>query len=106
MRISNPDVPIAVACSPRVRPKVVHIFDHVIDENPSLRGFAHKLHLDHYSPFQETFFFDSDVLIFRSLRAAIHAWRGNPYTACGEYITGGKSPFGLDRNLVMRSIGA
>lgn len=106
LRVSNPGVPTAVACSPKVRPFVAPHFDQVIDEDPTLRGFEHKLHLDRYSPFEETFFFDSDVLVFRPLTDVINSWREQPYTACGEYVTGGKSPFGLDREAALSAIGA
>jgi hypothetical protein len=105
VRVSNPGVPVAVACSPMVRPLVESYFDHIVDEDPSLRGFMHKLHLDRYSPFDETFFFDSDVLVFRPLSEVVGAWRGQPYTACGEYVSGGRSPFGLDRRRALDAIG-
>src|SRR5882757_785277 len=80
LRVSNSGVPIAVTCSPKVRPFVAPYFDFCIEENPTLRGFIHKLHLDRYSPFQETFFFDSDVLVFRPLNEVIGNWRPQPYS--------------------------
>lgn len=104
IRVSNPGVPIAVACSPKLRPLLAQYFDHVVDEDPTLRGFVHKVHLDRYSPFDETFFFDSDVLVFRSLSEVIDDWREQPYTACGIYVTGGFSTFGLDRVQVLKKI--
>lgn len=57
LRVSNPGVPVAVACSPKVRPLVAKYFDYTIDDDPTISGFMHKLHLDRYSPFKETFFF-------------------------------------------------
>jgi hypothetical protein len=104
LKVSNPGVPIAVACNREVGPLLTPYFDHVIEENPSLRGFVHKLHLDLYSPFEETFFFDSDVLVFRPLREVLDRWRSQPYTACGNYIADGISPFGLDRQRVLKII--
>jgi hypothetical protein len=104
-RVSNPGVPIAVACSQHVRPLVAPYFDQVIDEDPNLRGFMHKLHLDRYSPFEETFFFDSDVLLFRPLNEAIGEWRGQAYTACGGYRSGGTSAFGFDRTAAAKTLG-
>lgn len=105
LRISNPGVPVAVACSPRVRLLVEPYFDHVVDEDPSLRGFVHKVHLDRYSPFDETMFFDSDVLVFRPIRPFIEQWGRSPYTACGIYRTEGVSAFGLNRQEVLKKIG-
>jgi hypothetical protein len=104
LRVSNPGVPVAVACSRDVGRLLSPYFDHVVEEDPSLRGFMHKLHLDRYSPFDETFFFDSDVLVFRPLNDVLERWRQQPYTACGNYIADGVSPFGLDRQRVLKII--
>ncbi len=75
-RVSNPGVPLAVACSPEVRPLLSPYFDKVVFEDPAVRGFAHKLNLDRYSPFEKTFFFDSDVLLFRPLHEVLNQWAG------------------------------
>jgi hypothetical protein len=105
VRVSNPGVPVAVACSKEARQFVVPYFDHVIDQDRSLHRFEHKLHLDRYSPFDETFYFDSDVLVFRPLSEVIADWRRQPYAACGKYATEGISAFGLDTEAVLRVIG-
>lgn len=104
LRVSNPGVPIAVTCSKELAPLFQEIFDHVIHEDARLRGFRHKLELDRYSPFEETFFFDADVLVFRSLLEILPEWRVHPYAACGEWIAEGVSPFGLDRKQVLQKI--
>jgi hypothetical protein len=105
LRVSNPGVPVAVACSPKLRPPLAPHFDEVIDENPDLRGFVHKVHLDRYSPFEDTFFFDSDVLVFRDLKPIIEAWGDQPYNACGSYMTDGMTGQGFDRKKVRERIG-
>jgi hypothetical protein len=104
LRVSNPDVPIAVACSSTVRPIVAPYFDFCVEEEPTLRGFIHKLHLDRYSPFEETFFFDSDVLVFRPLKEVLGSWRIQPYSACGKFVTTGISTFGLDTERTLKII--
>jgi hypothetical protein len=104
LRISNPGVPTAVACNREVGKLLAPYFDHVVEEDPSIRGFIHKLHLDRYSPYEETFFFDSDVLVFRPVNEVVEHWRSQPYSACGDYITGGVSLFGLDRVRVLKMI--
>lgn len=104
-RISNPGVPLAVACSPKLAPALKPYFDYVVEEDSSLRGFVHKVHLDKYSPFTDTFFFDSDVLLFRDLKPVALQWSNQPYTACGKYLREGFSAFGLDRARVLRKIG-
>ena len=105
VRVSNPGVQIAVACSARVRPMVEAYFDHVVEEKAGLRGFVHKVYLDHYSPFEETMFFDSDVLVFKPVMPYVEAWRQQPYTAAGRYESQGKSAFGMDRPEMLRQLG-
>ena len=95
---------MAVACPPRARPLLEPYFDVVIDELPGLRGFVHKVHLDQYSPFDETMFFDSDVLVFKPLKPYVDVWRKHPYTATGRYMSTGKSAFGMDRADILRQL--
>jgi hypothetical protein len=105
VKLSNPGVPIAVACPTSARPLLAPYFDFVVSDDPSIRGFEHKLHLDRYSPFENTFFFDADVLVFRDLREVYQLWSEHPYAACGRVITGGVSPFGLNRVRALSIIG-
>jgi len=103
-KVSNPGVPLAVACSPKVGKLLQPYFDYVIDEDRSLKGFEHKVHLDRYSPFENTFFFDSDVLLFKDLGEIVDRWQRQPYTACGGFFSDGFSTFGLDRCAVLKKI--
>jgi hypothetical protein len=103
-RVSNPGVPLAVAASAKLKPLLAPHFDHFIVEDASLRGFEHKVHMDHYSPFEDTFFFDADVLLFRDLAPTAQAWSQQPYTACGIYMDDGLSSFGMDRKKVLQKI--
>ncbi len=105
VRASNPGVPMAVACPPNARHLLEPYFDYVIDERPGLRGFVHKVYLDQYSPFEETMFFDSDVLVFKPLQPYIDVWRKHPYTATGRFMSTGKSAFGMDRADMLRQLG-
>ena len=104
-RVSNPDVPLAVAAAAQLRPLLAPHFDHFIEENRALKGFEHKVHIDRYSPFEDTFFFDSDVLLFQDLTPIAQAWQHQAYTACGNYQADGFSTFGLDRKKVLQKIG-
>ena len=101
-RQSNPHVPLAVVCSESLKPYLSPYFDQAIPEHPYLRGFIHKLHMDEYTPFDETFFFDADVFLFKSLSNVYDQWRQNPYSACGVLKTDGIGPFGLDATRVLR----
>ncbi len=105
LRVSNPGVPLAVACAPKLRPLVEPHFNHVIDEQAGLKGFVHKVHLDRYSPFDETLFLDSDVLVFKPVQPYIEQWGPQDYTACGRYMSDGHSAFGMDRASVLRKLG-
>jgi hypothetical protein len=40
LRVSNPGVPTAVACSPKLHATLAPYFDRLIDEDPTLRGFV------------------------------------------------------------------
>jgi len=105
LRISNPGVPIAIACSRKLEPLVAPYFDYVIEEQAGLRGFEHKVHLDEYTPFETTFFLDSDVLVFKPLKPYVALWGHPAYSATGSYQTTGFSSFGLDRASVLKKIG-
>jgi hypothetical protein len=105
LRVSNPGVPVAVACSPSVRPLVEPYFDEVVTEQAGLKGFVHKVYLDKYSPFEETLFFDSDVLVFKPVRPYVDRWGSGPYYACGHYRSDGRSSFGMDRRSVLKKLG-
>ncbi len=104
-RVSNPGVPLAVAAAAKLRPLLAPYFEHFVEENGALKGFEHKVHMDRYSPFEDTFFFDSDVLLFQDLLPTAKAWGHQVYTAIGGYQTEGYSTFGMDRKKVLKKIG-
>ena len=106
LKVSNPDVKTAVACHRDLADKLQPFFDFVVEEKAGLKGFAHKVYLDHYTPFETTFFFDSDVFIFKPVLELVARWPVQSYIAGGNYVTGGFSPFGLDRVRVLKRIGA
>lgn len=102
---SNPGVPRAVACSEDLFPLLEPHFEFLIPEIKGLKGFAHKVYLDVYTPFDKTMFFDSDVLVFQRVDAHILTWPKQPYNACGKWCSDGFSAFGLDRSKVIRRLG-
>lgn len=106
LKVSNPGVATAVACTPGVKSLLAPYFDFVIDQRPDVKGFAQKVYLDHYTPFDNTLFLDSDILVFKPVAPYIQAW-GNDisYIATGKYVTGGFSSFGFDRNILMQRMG-
>jgi hypothetical protein len=105
LKVSNPGVPLAVACHPNLKSILAPHFDFVIDEQPDIRGFAHKVYLDCYTPFDKTLFLDSDVLVFKPVESYVKAWGNVPYVACGKYVTGGTSSFGFDRDALLQRMG-
>jgi len=104
IRKHNPDVEIAIACYKHISDKIGHHFDYVIEQRHDLKGFEHKVHLDEYSPFEKTFFFDADILFFRNLQPIYEQWKGRAYTARGGYKVTGGSTFGLDYKTVLKKI--
>jgi len=105
IRKHNPDVKIAIACYKDVSDKIGKYFDYVIEQRHDLKGFEHKVYLDEYSPFDKTFFFDADVLFFKSLNPVYEEWKGRAYTARGVYESVGVSSFGLDFEIALAKIG-
>ncbi len=104
-RISNPGVDLAVAAAAKLRPLLAPYFDHFVEENTALKGFEHKVHIDRYSPFEDTFFFDSDVLLFSDLKPIAKDWAQQVYTASGVFRVDGFSSFGMDRKKILQRIG-
>ncbi|MCX4188429.1 hypothetical protein [Methylophaga sp. OBS4] len=101
---STPDVLVTLVSSPEIGDAVGHYFDSFVPENKELKGFEHKLHLDSYSPYEKTFFFDADILVFGNLDDVQAQWAGRPYIANGRYLNSGLSSFGLDRQYVMSKL--
>lgn len=102
LRVSNPGVPVAIVCPKNIRHLVEPYFSHIIDEDPNFKGFEHKINLDKYSPFNETLFLDSDILVFRNVKPFLETWGDKPYSACGHYAIDGFSSFGLDIKKVLQ----
>ncbi|MBK9439983.1 MAG: hypothetical protein IPN53_01215 [Comamonadaceae bacterium] len=105
LKITNPDLPRAVACNSSLFTLLEPYFDYCIEERCDIRGFAHKVFLDKYSPFENTLFLDSDVLVFQSVHSHVALWPDQAYSACGKYRSDGVSAFGLERSLVLRRLG-
>lgn len=105
LKCSNPGVKTAVACGVDVGKALKDYFDFIIPEIEGLKGFAHKVYLDEYTPFDKTFFFDSDVLIFKNLNRYVRLWGDRPYAACGSHRLDGVSSFGLDRAKIIKQYG-
>ena len=105
LKVSNPGVPLAVACQPHLKPLLAPYFDFVVDERSDIRGFAHKVYLDYYAPFDRTLFLDSDILVFKPVAPYIESWGDVPYVATGHYVNGGYSSFGFDRTALLQRMG-
>lgn len=64
MRFHNPAVKLALVTD-STDPELRELFDTLIDLDPALgTGVAQKLHVDRYSPYEQTLFVDSDCLAF------------------------------------------
>lgn len=105
LRITNPGIPLAIVCPKNIRHLVEPYFSYVVDEDPNFKGFEHKINIDRYSPFEETLFLDSDILVFRDVKPFLATWGNLPYTACGHYVVDGFSSFGLNIKDALKSLG-
>lgn len=105
LRLHNKDIPIATVSTPDVLELLAPVSNYLVEENPNLRGFAHKLELDRYSPFQKTLFIDADMIWFDDPLKLIEKLRGQPYGVRGRYVSGGTSAFGLDRAEIAQKLG-
>lgn len=105
LKVSNPGVPLAVACTPGVKSSLAPYFDFVIDQRADMQGFKQKVCLDYYSPFEKTLYLDSDILVFKPVASHIQLWGDVPYTSGGKYVTGGFSAFNLDRAAQIQRLG-
>jgi len=101
LKENSPSLPISIVCSEALKPKVQPYFDQVILERSDLKGFEHKLYLDEYSPYENTFFFDADILIIKDIMPIIEKWSGSAYAVRGELVEEGGSSFGLNREFVL-----
>ena len=67
IRFNSPGCKIAVVTDSNDQ-ELRSLFDYVVDLNTDWPpGVAQKLYLDHYSPFDETIFIDSDCLVYKDL---------------------------------------
>jgi len=97
----SPSLPISIVCSDALKAKVQPYFDQVILERSDLKGFEHKLYIDEYSPYENTFFFDADIIIIKDIMPIIEKWSGSAYAAKGKLGKAGVSSFGLNREFVL-----
>ena len=67
IRLNSPNVKLAVVTDSDDS-ELSSLFDHVIKINLQWPpGVAQKLYLDHYTPFDETIFIDSDCIVYKNL---------------------------------------
>ena len=102
IRLRNPETVLAIVTD---APDQCPLFDIRIAVRPEFgTNLDHKIHMDAYSPFDETLFIDSDCLLFKSLTPIWRFFDGAEFGVCG--ITGGEGRwFGADVAGVRRMLG-
>jgi hypothetical protein len=85
LRLHCPDLPLALITESR-DPELARLFDHIIPLKREYgSGLMQKMHLDLYSPFEETLFIDSDCLVVRDLTPLLDRYyRGAPFSVLCE----------------------
>jgi hypothetical protein len=87
---TNPDIRRAIV-SDAPENQFKGLYDIYIPYNDSFgKGLSQKLHLDKYSPFEETFFIDADCLVVGSLDNTIELCRKHSFVVFGDQITTGE----------------
>lgn len=89
IRIHNPDTPIAIATDSS-DPSLAQYFDHIVPVRPEFgMGYSQKVHLDFYTPFEETLFIDADALVVGSLAPVWERFAQVPFGVVGENVNKG-----------------
>jgi len=87
---TNPEIKRAVV-SDAPEAEFKGLFDIYIPFNASFgEGLYQKLHIDLYSPFEETLFIDADCLVFKSMEAMISLCRKQSFVVFGGQINSGE----------------
>ncbi len=77
IRLRDPNIPVALATDCTKLLSRPGGFDSVVAVDPAHgQGVEQKLHLDRYTPFEETLFIDSDCLVFSHPEKLFKAYRG------------------------------
>lgn len=85
LRLHRPDMPVAIVTD-QDPGSLSRWFDPVIPMKPEFGpGLAQKLHLDHYTPYDETLFVDSDFLFFRDPQLVWDHFKQKPGFALVAY---------------------
>jgi len=86
---TDPNVPRAIITD-AAQETLSHLFDIIIPINKSLGdGINQKLHLDTYSPFDETLFIDADCLACKPVKLMFQTWQNHSFVVFGDQINMG-----------------
>ncbi len=106
LELTNYGVKRAVIAPQHLLSQLAPFFDILIPERTDLKGFEHKIYLDEYTPFENTFFLDADMLAFKNFQAIFKKWKNEKFIAQGCYSDSTFiSTFGLDSNFVLNTLG-
>ncbi len=95
--------PVAVIAPEEIFPVLRPYFDFLIIEKRELKGFEHKIYLDEYTPFKETLFLDSDILVYKDMRYLYEIFSAYDFIAQGKYTEpGAVSSFGLSSSKALQ----
>jgi|TARA_B110000908_G_C10249487_1_gene450970 hypothetical protein len=83
LKLNSPNIKRAVVTDSK-SVALKKIYDFIIPLNHDYgKNVEQKLHIDKYSPFEETLFIDSDCLVFRDLEFAFDLFKGSKAIAIG-----------------------
>ena len=97
IRLHNPGIQMAIVTD-RDSPSLRRWFDIVVSFNPRFGpGLSQKLHLDLYTPFDQTLYMDCDVLVFQDLQRIWDKFRDiEGFSLFGFYLEPEQAHYAVD----------
>lgn len=104
LRLTNPDIPRAIVTDSKYFPEFEQLYDQLIPINPELgSGLSQKLHLFHYSPYNNTLFIDSDCIVIRNIQHVFALFSNTSFSNTGEIIQSGE--WSMDVTSTLKKMG-
>jgi hypothetical protein len=106
LRLNAPDLPAAVLTDSS-DPELSTLFTHVVPYRPEMGKYMEpKFHLDRFSPFDESFYTDSDCLVLNDLGAFFDVFKGHYFGIPGwRYLSRDDSDAAVDVPFVLDHFG-
>lgn len=86
LRLHSPSIPRAIVTDRQNDAELIDLFDHLIPFKPEYgSNVRQKIYLDHYSPYKQTLFIDSDCIAVCNLSFVFEEFEGQNFSVVGGY---------------------